>query len=156
LLKREEAMSSCTQLRRSLLEHPLVVLERGFRPVRSSDLPYGFAVAKTVPPARWWRQQHHDLEQPVLPDWLAAPVRDLREEIPGLGEVVAFDVTPIYADVKENHSRVSVKDRFNKEPQPRGDRDCKLGVKKSTNRQPRRWRQKSRERIPLGVWLWGG
>ena len=59
----------------------------------------------------------------------------LREEIPGLGEVVAFDVTHIYAFVKENNPRVYVKERFKKEQQPRGDRDCKLGVKKSTNRE---------------------
>src|SRR5947209_102836 len=82
LLKREEGMSSCTQLRGYLLEHPLLVLVLGFRPVRSSDLPYGFDVAKTVPTARWLRQQQHDLEQPVLQDLLAATVRDLREEIP--------------------------------------------------------------------------
>ena len=101
LLKREEGMSTCTQLRRYLLEHPLVVLERGFRPVLKRDLPYGFEVAKTVPTDRWLRQQQHDLEQPVLQGLLAATIRDLREEIPGLGEVVAFDVTHIYAFVKE-------------------------------------------------------
>jgi hypothetical protein len=135
LLKREEGMSTCTQLRRYLLEHPLVVLELGLRPVLNRDLPYGFEVAKTVPTDRWLRQQQHDLEQPVLQGLLAATIRDLREEIPGLGEVVAFDVTHIYAFVKENNSRVYVKERFKKDQQPRGDRDCKLGVKKSTNRE---------------------
>lgn len=135
LLKREEGFSSCTQLRHYLLEHPLLVLVLGFRPVQSSDLPYGFDVAKTVPTDRWLRQQQHDLSQPVLQGLLAATVRDLREEIPGLGEVVAFDVTHIYAFVKENNPRVYVKERFKQEQQPRGDRDCKLGVKKSTNRE---------------------
>jgi len=135
LLKREEGMSTCTQLRSYLLEHPLVVLELGFRPMLNRDLPYGFDVAKTVPTARWFRKLQHDLEQPVLQGLLAATVRDLREEIPGLGEVVAFDVTHIYAYVKENNPRVYVKDRFKKDQQPRGDRDCKLGVKKSTNRE---------------------
>ncbi len=100
LLKREEGISSCTQLRRYLLEHPLVVLELGFRPVRSSDLPYGFDVAKTVPTARWLRQQQHDLSQSVLQDLLAATVRDLREEIPGLGEVVA-DARDAYLCLRE-------------------------------------------------------
>jgi len=135
LLKREEGMSTCTQLRHYLLEHPLLVLVLGFRPVLNRDLPYGFDVAKTVPTDRWFRQQQHDLEQPVLQGLLAATVRDLREEIPGLGEVVAFDVTHIYAYVKENNPRVYVKERFKKDQQPRGDRDCKLGVKKSTNRE---------------------
>ncbi len=95
MLKIEEKFSSCTQLRRFLLEHPLLVLELGFCPVLNRNLPYGFDVGKTVPTARWLREQHHLLEQSVLQSLLAATVRDLREEIPGLGEVVAFDVTPI-------------------------------------------------------------
>ncbi len=135
LLKREEGMSACTQLRTYLLEHPLLVLVLGFRPVLNRDLPYGFDVAKTVPTARWFCHQQQELSPSVLQDLLAATVRDLREEIPGLGEVVAFDVTHIYAFVKENNPRVYVKERFKKDQQPRGDRDCKLGVKKSTNRE---------------------
>src|SRR5690348_17548284 len=68
LLKREEGMSTCTQLRRYLLEHPLLVLVLGFRPVLNRDLPYGFDVAKTVPTARWFRKLQHDLCQSVLQD----------------------------------------------------------------------------------------
>lgn len=135
LLKIEEGFASCTQLRRFLLEHPLLVLELGFRPVLNRDLPYGFDVAHTVPTARWLRAKQQGLPQPVLQSLLGATVRDLREEIPGLGEVVAIDVTHIYAFVKENNSRVYVKDRYDKHRQPRGDRDCKVGVKKSTNKE---------------------
>jgi hypothetical protein len=58
-----------------------------------------------------------------------------REEIPGLGEVVAFDVKHIYGWVKENNQRVSVKDRYDKTHLPVGDPDCKLGVKRSTNQE---------------------
>jgi hypothetical protein len=135
LLKCEEGFASCTQLRRFLLEHPLLVLALGWRPVLNRDLPYGFDVGKTVPTARWLRAKQHDVPQLVLQSLLAATVRDLREEIPGLGEVVAFDVTHIYAFVKENNRRAYVKKRYDKAVQPRGDRDCKVGVKKSTNQE---------------------
>lgn len=135
LLKLEEGFASCTQLRRFLLEHPLLVLELGFRPILNRDLPYGFDVGKTVPTARWLREQQHSLSQSVLQALLAASVRDLREEIPGLGEVVAFDVTHIYACVKQNNERAYVKERYNPELQPAGDHDCKLGVKRSTNKE---------------------
>jgi hypothetical protein len=135
LLKLEEGLASCTQLRRFLLEHPLLVLVLGFRPVLNRDLPYGFEVGKTVPSARWLREQQHTLAQPVLQARLSATMRDLREEVPGLGEVVAFDVTHIYAYVKENNERAYVKERYNPELQPHGDRDCKLGVKRSTNKE---------------------
>ena len=135
LLKLNEGFAHCTQLRRFLVEHPLLVLELGFRPVLDVTQPYGFDVGRTVPSARWLREQQRRLEQSVLQDLLAASVQALREEIPGLGEVVAFDVTHIYAFVKENNLRVYVKDRYKKEVQPRGDPDCRLGVKKSTNKE---------------------
>src|SRR6266566_2950927 len=55
--------------------------------------------------------------------------------IPGLGETVAFDVTHLYASVKENNPRAYVKERYHKDQQPAGDPDCRLGVKRSTNKE---------------------
>jgi hypothetical protein len=62
-------------------------------------------------------------------------VKDFQTEIPGLGETIAVDVTHIYAWVKQNNLRDSVKDRFHPELQPSGDPDCRLGVKRSTNQE---------------------
>lgn len=135
LLKINEGFAHCTQLRRFLVEHPLLVLELGFRPMLDVNQPYGFDVHRTVPTARWLSEQQRTLEQPVLQTLLAATVQDLCEEIPGLGETVAFDVTHIYAFVRENNERQYVKDRYDKNHQPRGDPDCKLGVKRSTNKE---------------------
>ncbi len=135
LIKLVEGYDSCTALRRFLLEHPFVVLEVGFRPVLNRSLPYGFDVAQSVPTARWLRQKQRTLAQPLLQALLAATVQDLCEAIPGLGETVAFDVTHIYAYVQENNPRAYVKERYHKERQPKGDPDCKLGVKRSTNKE---------------------
>ena len=136
LIKLCEGYDSCTTLRQYLVEHPLLVMELGFRPALNCQQPYGFDVGKTVPTARWLREKQRLLSQVVLQDLLAATVRDLREEVPGLGEVVAFDTTHIYAWVKENNLRVYVKDRYKKEVQPKGDPDCRFGVKKSSNKAP--------------------
>jgi hypothetical protein len=133
LIKLAEGYDSCTKLRQYLLEHPLLVLELGFRPVLDIKEPYGFVLDKTLPTARWLRHQQRSLSHAALQALLAATVRDLCEAVPGLGETVAFDVTHIYAWVKENNLRVYVPDRYHKEVQPRGDPDCRLGVKKSTN-----------------------
>jgi len=135
LLKINEGFPHCTQLRRFLLEHPLLVLELGFRPVLNISQPYGFDVERTVPTARWLSQQQRILSQPVLQALLVATVQDLCAEIPGLGETVAFDVTHLYAYVQENNPRAYVKERYHKEHQPKGDPDCKLGVKRSTNKE---------------------
>jgi hypothetical protein len=75
------------------------------------------------------------LDCSLLQALLQAPVVALQQEIPGLGETVAFDVKHIYAWVKENNERVYVKDRYDKERQLAGDPDCKLGVKKSSNQE---------------------
>ena len=135
LLKINEGFAHCTQLRRFLVEHPLLVLELGFRPVLNLSQPYGFDVERTVPTARWLSEQQRILSQPVLQALLVATVQDLCAEIPGLGETVAFDVTHLYASVQENNLRAYVKERYHKEHQPKGDPDCKLGVKRSTNKE---------------------
>ena len=97
--------------------------------------PYGFDIERTVPTARWFSQKQRTLEQPVLQSLLVATVQALCEEVPGLGETVAFNVTHIYSYVKENNPRAYVKERFKKDQQPAEDPDCKLGVKRSTNQE---------------------
>lgn len=133
LVKINEGHQYCSQLRRFLLEHPLLVLELGFRPVLDCQRLYGFDVERTVPSERWLRQKQRTLCHGHLQDLLAASVAALQEAIPGLGEVVAFDVKHQYAWVRENNPRESIVDRFCKERQPRGDPDCRVGVKRSHN-----------------------
>jgi len=135
LLKLQEGLTYCTRLRRFLREHPLLVLELGFRPVPNWDLPYGFDIERTVPTARWLSQQQRTLSQGVLQTMLLRTVEDLRDEIPGLGEVVSFDVTHIYGWVRENNPRVYVEGTFDVTHIPKGDPDCRLGVKKSSNQE---------------------
>lgn len=135
LIKVSEKFDHCTDLRTYLLRHPLLVLELGFRPVLDVTKPYGFDVERTIPCERWLREKQRRLDRRVLQDLLAATVHALQEAVPGLGETVAFDVKHLYAWVKENNPRVYVKDRFKKDQQPRGDPDCRVGVKRSTNQE---------------------
>lgn len=135
LVKLCEGYPYITQLRRFLLEHPLLVLELGFLPVLDESQPYGFDVGHTIPGDRWLRQQQRTLDHGVLHDLLAATVHALMDAIPGLGEIIAIDVKHIYAWVKENNPRVSMRDRYCKDQQPTGDPDCRVGVKRSTNQE---------------------
>jgi len=88
-----------------------------------------------VPGDRWLRHQQQTLDPSLLHDLLVATVQALMAEIPGLGEIVAIDVKHIYAWVKENNPRLSMRDRFCKDQQPTGDPDCCVGVKRSTNQE---------------------
>jgi hypothetical protein len=150
LIKVVEGLETCSRLRRFLIEHPLLVLSIGFRPKLAWNKPYGFDVERTVPSDRWFRKKQRTLDRRVLQDLLHATVSALQEEIPGLGETVAFDVKHIYARVRENNPRESMKDRFCKEKQPKGDPDCRVGVKRSTNQeQPDGSKKQKKE------YLWG-
>lgn len=135
LIRIREGMIYTSQLRRFLLKHPLLVIELGFNLELDSTARYGFDYNKTVPSEPWLREKLHTFDQSLLQGLLNATVTALKEEIPGLGETVAFDVKHIYAWVKENNKRAYVKDRYDKNHRPAGDPDCKLGVKRSTNQE---------------------
>ncbi len=133
LVKLCEHKEYITHLRSFLVEHPLLVLELGFHPVRDPTQPYGFDVERTVPCDRWLRAQQQTLDPALLQALLRATVHALQAEIPGLGETVAVDCKHIYAWVQQNNPKAYVPERYNPEIQPSGDPDCRLGVKRSTN-----------------------
>src|SRR5215469_16443428 len=133
LLRIQQDLSYTTQLRAFLVKHPRLFIELGFQLVRDASQPYGFDVEATLPTRFWLGEKLRLLDRELLTELLASTVRALQAEIPGLGEVVAFDVKHIYAWVKENNQRVYVPDRYDKSCTLAGDPDCKLGVKRSSN-----------------------
>ncbi|MBO0782379.1 MAG: transposase, partial [Ktedonobacteraceae bacterium] len=133
LVRIRQGLVSTSQLRRFLLSHPLLILELGFHLVLDPTQLYGFDAQRTLPCDQWLRKILRTFDPTLLQDLLHATVRDLQAELPGLGEVVAFDVKHIYAWVKENNDRAYVPDRYDKTRQPLGDPDCRLGVKRSSN-----------------------
>jgi hypothetical protein len=135
LIRQHEHFTYTSQLRRFLLKHPLLVIELGFHLVLDPSAPYGFDVHKTLPCRYWLTEKLRLLDPDLLQALLQATVVALQHEIPGLGEVAAFDVKHIYAWVKENNPRVYVTDRYDKDQVLSGDPDCKLGVKRSSNRE---------------------
>ncbi len=135
LVRIREGMSYTSQLRRFLLKHPLLVIELGFQLALDPSAPYGFDCQHTLPSEVRLRQKLRTLDQNLLQDLLAATVAALQAEIPGLGETVAFDVKHIFAWVRENNPNVYVKGRFDVTHIPKGDPDCRLGVKKSSNQE---------------------
>jgi hypothetical protein len=129
LVKVEEGLSSIPRLRRFLVDHPALVVVLGFRLQLDPTDPSGFDVEATVPGERWLRHQQQRIDQERLERVLTETVRTLKRQIPALGTIVAIDTTHIYAYVRENNPKESIRHRFASERQPRGDRDCRLGVK---------------------------
>ena len=114
----------------------MLVIELGFHLHLDPTAPYGFDVDKTLPSRYWFGEKLRQLDPDLLSDVLAATIQALQQEIPGLGETVAFDVKHIYAWVRENNPQVYVKGPFNVSHICQGDPDCRLGVKKSSNQAP--------------------
>lgn len=135
LLRIREGLTTSSHLRRFLLTHPLLVMELGFRLKLDPAQPYGFDLEKTVPCEYWLREQLHSFDHGLLQALLRATVAALKEEIPALGETVAFDVKHIYAWVRENNPRVYTQGRYDVTHHAKGDPDCRLGVKKSSNQE---------------------
>ena len=133
VVKLVEQHTYITHLRTFLVEHPLLVLELGFRPVLDASHPYGFDVARTVPSARWLRHQQQHLDHLMLTALLADTVQTLRAAVPTVGDTVAVDVKHIYAWVRENNPKEHLPERHDPTRLPRGDPECRLGVKRSTN-----------------------
>ena len=150
LLRIREGMVYTTQLRRFLLRHPLLVIELGFRLVLDPTAAYGFDVEQTLPCEFWLREKLRHCDPALLQALLQSTVRDLKEELPGLGETVAFDVKHIYAWVKENNERAYVPERYDKTKRLAGDPDCRLGVKRSTNQEQEDGSTKVKKEL-----LWG-
>jgi hypothetical protein len=134
LVRLREGMSYTSQLRRFLLKHPLLVMELGFHLELDPTAPYGFDCQQTLPSEVRLRQKLRTLDQHLLQALLAATVAALHEAIPGVGETVTFDVKHIFAWVRENNPNVYVKGRFDVTHIPKGDPDCRLGVKRAATR----------------------
>lgn len=135
LLRIREGMMYTSQLRRFLLNHPFLVIELGFQLVLAPTQPYGFDPEKSIPCEWRLRKKLRTFDPTLLQALLHTAVHALQEEIPGLGETVAFDVKHLYAWVKENNERAFVPERYDKTQRLVGDPDCKLGVKRSTNKE---------------------
>lgn len=122
-----------SQLRRFLLNHPLLVTELRFHLTPDPSALYGFDPQQTLPCEWRLRNKLQSLDPALLQALLQTTARALQDEITDLGETVAFDVKHIYAWVKENNERAYVPERYDKTQRCKGDPDCKLGVKRSTN-----------------------
>jgi len=133
LVKLCEGKRYVSELRRFLVEHPVLVLLLGFRPVWDARQPYGLDVERTVPGERWLRHQQQHLPHAWLQALLGGTVTALQAEIPALGVTVAIDVKHLYAWVQENNPKAYLSEPFDPEHQPRGDPDCRLGVKRQHN-----------------------
>lgn len=142
LVQLVEQQPTLSALARFLAEHPALLWLLGFPLVPEGSAPHGFDVAASVPSRRRLAQVLRTLSNEVCQWLLDQSVQLIREALPpevaaSFGQVVSGDTKHILAWVKENNPKCFIKEgRYDKQRQPKGDPDCKLGAKSRRNRAP--------------------
>lgn len=135
LLKIDQRLSSFSHLASYLADHPEMAWLLGFPSINAVHETF----QPSLPTPRHFPRLLHKMPNACLQFLLDNSIKALlaefqRREI-AISETVSLDTKHILAWVKENNPKTYIKnDRFNKEKQPPGDPDCKLGCKRRHNR----------------------
>lgn len=129
-------LPSISHLRRFLVAHPALVWALGFPLLGQTASQHGFDPDQSVPTRQQFSRVLRALDNGCLQAGLTAQVRQLQSLLPEtFGQTISLDTSHILAWVQENNPRQYIKEgRFDKEKQPAGDPDCKVGCKKAHNR----------------------
>ena len=142
LIKLHEGKRFMSELRTYLIKHPALVWWLGFHRVPDPSALHGFNVAKTVPTRRQLSRVLRTLPNSAAQFLLTATVQQLQatltpEQQASFGDVIAGDTQALLAWVKENNPKQFIREgRLDKNCQPAGDPDCKLGIKRRHNQAP--------------------
>jgi len=138
LIRLNENLSSMNSLRRFLIEHPGFIALLAFPLSLTPETPLGFNALASLPTqrhmARLLRRMPNSVVQFLLTDSVRLILAELCARHAPEVDCVSLDTKHILAWVKENNPKAYVPDRFNKDKQPRGDPDCRLGCKRRHNR----------------------
>ena len=134
LLKIDQQMTSFSHLAGYLTDHPEMAWLLGFPSINAAKDSF----QPNLPTARHFPRLLHKMPNGCAQFLLDSSVKALLAEFQRRGiaisETVSLDTKHILAWVKENNPKAYIKsDRFNKEKQPPGDPDCKLGCKRRHN-----------------------
>jgi hypothetical protein len=137
LVKLDQHRTYMSRLRQYLLEHPALVWVLGFPLIPSRHFPWGFDVEATLPTHRHLSRLLRTVPNAPFQFLLDQTVRLIQAELASegadFGQAVSLDTKHIIAWVKENNHKAYVKDRYDKDLQPAGDPDCRLGCKRRHN-----------------------
>lgn len=155
LVKIDQQHPYLSHLHRYLTEHPPLVYLLGF------SLKQG--TPASLPTARHFTRLLRTMPNAACQFLLDETVRLLRDELrelcPDFGQTISIDTKHILAWVKENNPKAYVSNRYNKDKQPVGDPDCKLGCKKRHNQLPDpptpTTNPVSAEGLEIGEFHWG-
>ena len=158
LVKLDQQLPTFGRLHRFLCQHPALIWALGFPLVSDSAQPHQFDAEASLPTQRHFCHKLSVIPNDILQNLLDGQVTWLQARL-GLqfGQVVALDTKHIVAWVRENNRKEFIKEgRFDKDHQPAGDPDCKLGCKRRRNQQtPAKEGRSATEKVSIGEYYWG-
>ncbi len=133
-----EGLPSMGYLHRYLIEHPGFIWLLGFPLAPAPETALGFNPQASLPTYRHFTRMLRTLPNAALQFLLADSVHLILDELQAqqilVPDCISLDTKHILAWVQENNPKAYVTERFNKNKQPRGDHDCRLGCKRRHNR----------------------
>jgi hypothetical protein len=139
LVKLDQGITYMSKLHEYLIDHPALVWALGF-PLRTGNRrPSDSDVEASLPTHRHFTRMLRTMPNACLQFLLSDTVRqihaELRTEVDDFAQCISMDTKHIIAWVKENNPKAYVKnaDRYDKNRQPSGDPDCRLGCKRRHN-----------------------
>ncbi len=163
LIRLNEGLTSMGDLHQYLIEHPGFIPLLGFPLTRAPNHPLDFNAWASLPTPRHLthllRQLPNSALQFLLTHSVHLIVSELATRCAAPVECVSLDTKHVIAWVKENNPKTYVADRFNKNKQPAGDPDCRLGCKRRHNQRvvpatPTR-NPVPADRVQVGEYYWG-
>lgn len=166
LVKLDQQLVYMSHLRQYLVEHPALVWVLGFPLLPSPGYPWGFDVDASLPTARHFtrmlRTTPNAVSQYLLDETVRLIQAELSTEVHDFGQAISLDTKHILAWVKENNPKDYVQNRYDKQKQPTGDPDCRLGCKRRRNQRasskeppPTPRHNPTPANIPVGEYYWG-
>jgi hypothetical protein len=160
-LKLNEHLVSMGDLRQYLVEHPAFIWLLGFPLIPSLRHACGFDPQASLPTERHLTKLLRNLPNQSMQYSFQDSVRLLLGYFASqgvqAGACISLDTKHILAWVKENNPKEYVPDRFDKQRQPKGDCDCKLGCKERTNQHPKtpNCEPVAAAAVSVGTFYWG-
>lgn len=139
LIKLDQHLVSMGHLRHYLADHPALLWLLGFPLVADPKLPWGFNTEASLPTQRHFTRMLRQIPNTFFQSLLDSTISLIRTELAdvgvSIGECIAMDTKHILAWVKHNNPKAYFKkgERYDKNSQPAGDPDCRLGCKRRHN-----------------------
>lgn len=155
LVKLDQRLPTFGALRRFLRNHPALVWALGFPLVPNHR---AFVADHSLPSQRHFSKKLSTLPNEILQTLLDGQVSWLRSRLGAdFGQIVSLDTKHIIAWCRQNNPKAYIKaGRFDKDCQPTGDPDCKLGCKRRRNQTtPTEEGKPASGKVTIGEYYWG-